>query len=88
MRTASLRHSPAFVRWAGAEGVSALGSAVSAVVLPILVSQRAAIGGLVAEAMSVRAALATAAVTLPATAGATAIALWDSGVDAGDREVR
>ncbi len=40
LRTASLRHSPAFVRWAGAEGVDALGSAVTAVVLPILVFQR------------------------------------------------
>jgi MFS family permease len=36
----TLRRSPAFVRWATAEGISATGSAVSAVVLPILVFQR------------------------------------------------
>ena len=35
--TASLRAEPRFVRWAAAEGVSMLGTAVSTVVLPILV---------------------------------------------------
>ena len=40
MSTGALRRSPAFVRWATAEGISATGSAVSAVVLPILVFQR------------------------------------------------
>jgi hypothetical protein len=33
----SLRHEPAFVRWATAEGISMLGTAVSAVVLPLVV---------------------------------------------------
>ena len=37
--TASLRSEPMFVRWAAAEGVSMLGSAVTGVVLPLLVFQ-------------------------------------------------
>lgn len=39
-RDGSLRHEPAFVRWATAEGVSMLGTAVSTVVLPLVVYEQ------------------------------------------------
>lgn len=37
MTSESLRHEPAFIRWAVAEGVSWVGSAITTVVLPVLV---------------------------------------------------
>jgi len=52
----TLRRSPAFIRWATAEGISATGSAVSAVVLPILVFQRTGSAAQTALIAGIRAA--------------------------------